>query len=144
MGFIIHFAAFSPGKKPTPHYTDKRPNGINFSLQRVAANVHKVRHWQIKEGSFDEINNEEASWFIDPPYQFGGQSYIHSNKSIDFNLLADWCKSRSGQVIVCENMKADWMPFVPLTTQRVRTGMHPEAIWSNYPTAYDITQQTLF
>ena len=28
--------------------------------------------------------------------------------------LADWCKSRNGQIIVCENTKATWMEFKPL------------------------------
>jgi hypothetical protein len=51
---------------------------------------------------------------------------------------------RKGQVIVCENMKADWMNFKPLVTQRVRTGMHPEAIWSNLRLNYQTEMLKLF
>jgi hypothetical protein len=34
-----------------------------------------------------------------------------SNKDIDYKNLAEWCKNRNGQIIVCENSKADWLPF---------------------------------
>ena len=58
-----------------------------------------------------DLENEEATWFIDPPYQFGGHEYKCSNKQIDFAKLAEWCEDRNGQAIVCENTKATWLPF---------------------------------
>ena len=61
-----------------------------------------------------DIPNEKATWFIDPPYQFGGKYYRHNGKKIDYEFLGEWCKNRDGQVIVCENHKADWMEFEPL------------------------------
>jgi hypothetical protein len=36
--------------------------------------------------------------------------------------LADWCRSRTGQTIVCENAGADWLPFTTLTA--TRRGIH--------------------
>ena len=91
-------------------------NGINveYDLKRIAKEIYKIKHWEIREASYEDLENEEATWFIDPPYQFGGHEYKCSNKNIDFTKLAEWCKSRNGQVIVCENSKADWLDFEPL------------------------------
>lgn len=114
-------------------------------LKNIAENLHKIKHWEIRLGSYDEIKNEEATWFIDPPYQFGGHRYNESNKNIDFDKLAEWCKERNGQSIVCENTKATWLPFKPVVefigTVKLKT---TEAIWSNHKTNYDNVQQSLF
>lgn len=114
-------------------------------FKNVANNLHKIKHWEIRLGSYDEIENEEATWFIDPPYQFGGHKYKHSNKKIDFKQLAEWCRSRNGQTIVCENMKADWLEFKALKKIQglAQTGTI-EAIWSNHKTNYDNVQVSLF
>lgn len=107
----------------------------------VANNLHKIKHWEIKQGCYTEIPNETATWFIDPPYQFGGASYKHSNKKIDFNHLGEWCKNRNGQAIVCENMKADWLTFRPVKKiQGLAQTNIVEAIWSNERTNYDNEQ----
>lgn len=41
----------------------------------------------------------------------GGHKHPKSNKGIDYFHLAKYCLNREGQVIVCENDKADWLPF---------------------------------
>lgn len=114
-------------------------------LKNIANQLHKIRHWEIKIGSYEDLENEEVTWFIDPPYQFGGHSYKYSNKNIDFAKLAEWCKTRNGQSIVCENTKADWLPFKPVVeftgTVKLKT---TEAIWSNHKTNYDNIQLKLF
>jgi 16S rRNA G966 N2-methylase RsmD len=103
-----------------------------------------IRHWEIKLGSYTELENVEATWFIDPPYMYGGEHYKESNKSIDFIKLAEWCKTRNGQTIVCENMKADWLPFKPLTKIQGACQTNTiEAIWSNHKTNYDYEQTLL-
>lgn len=115
-----------------------------YTIKTTAANIEKIKHWEIKLGSFDEIENIEATWFIDPPYQFGGEHYKESNKKIDFTKLAEWCKERLGQTIVCENTKADWLPFKPMKTiQGCANSFTTEAIWSNHKTNYDAVQQSL-
>lgn len=110
----------------------------------IAKNLFRIKHWTIKQGCYTELENENATWFIDPPYKFGGANYKHSNKDIDFEKLAAWCKERNGQIIVCENSKADWLDFKPmqqLTGQKFKT---TEVIWSNNGTAYDNVQTSLF
>ena len=120
-------------------------DGINveYDLKRIAKEIYKIKHWKIKLGSFDEIDNVEATWFIDPPYQFGGHEYKFSNKQIDFINLAEWCKSRNGQAIVCENTKADWLPFKPMKEMQGTMFKTTEAIWSNHKTNYDAVQLSL-
>lgn len=121
-------------------------SGINTErdLKKIASNLYKIKHWKIIQGSYDDLQNENATWFIDPPYQFGGHEYKESNKNINFPSLANWCKSRLGQVIVCENTKATWMDFKPMIEMQGSMFRTTEAIWTNFPTQYDSVQQELF
>lgn len=80
--------------------------------QRIADHVDYLNHWSCEQvDDYLDIPDEEATWYIDPPYQNQGSNYEYSSKSIDFRLLGEWCRSRDGQVIVCENDGADWLPF---------------------------------
>ena len=105
MGFIVQAAQ----GKPANTVTKMSAFYANTSdiRKQIADELFKIKHWVIKQGCYTEIENHEATWFIDPPYQFGGQhQYKFNNKTIDFTSLAEWCKSRNGQTIVCENTKA--------------------------------------
>lgn len=141
LGFLITTAE-KPRKQVTSWIGDPTRDRINFSLRRIAANLHKIKHWNIIHGTYEEIENNTATWFIDPPYQNGGHSYVHSNKQFIFADLAKWCQSRNGQIIVCEGIKADWLPFVPIGKHKTRTGMQIEGVWTNEPTAYNNIQQS--
>ena len=138
-GFITQ--AGSTGER----YSVGTMQGVNVDadLKKIAKQLYKIRHWEIKLGSFDELENVEATWFIDPPYMFGGHEYKCSNKNIDFDKLAEWCKERNGQAIVCENTKATWLPFKPMTEMQGSMFKTTEAIWSNHKTNYDAVQQSL-
>lgn len=144
LGFIVAKGVSTPQLKATKLATSDRQNHINFSLSRISKSLFKIKHWEIKLGSYEDIDNNEATWFIDPPYQFGGEYYVKSSKKIDFNHLAIWAQERKGQVIVCENTRALWMPFKPLKTNHGIKGDRMEAIWCNMPTSYDSIQQRLF
>jgi hypothetical protein len=37
---------------------------------------------------------------------------------VDYVHLGKWCMERTGQLIVCDNTGADWLPFRPLTDER--------------------------
>lgn len=143
MGFCIGFMTESPRKTGTIRLS-QRPNTINYTLNRIAKNLYKIKHWDIVHGSYIDILNQEATWFVDPPYQFGGHVYKENSKNIIFSDLSDWCKAREGQTIVCETTKADWMNFKPLTTHKTRMGFQKEAIWTNEESVFDFKQLTLF
>lgn len=117
-------------------------NGRKNKMRYIANNLYKIKHWKFECGDFNSLKNENACWFIDPPYEFGGHAYVHSK--IDFNHLSNWCQTRKGQVIVCENMKATWLPFVPLSIMRGANMKHTtESIWTNYHTHFNNVQQKL-
>lgn len=142
VGFLVGFGFTDPRKTATPRLRN-RPNAMNYTIKKIASQLWKIKHWEIRSGSYEDIPNQKASWFIDPPYEHGGHAYRCSNKHIDFKHLGAWCRTREGQVIVCENMKATWMDFKPMATQNVLSGKNFEAIWSNEKTAYDNIQQKL-
>jgi hypothetical protein len=85
--------------------------------------------YNISNGSYDIINNQEATWFIDAPYQ---ALCYHKFHDINYVELAQWCRSRRGQVIVCEQDGANWLPF--RTFRSVKNRYHNyshEVIWTN-------------
>lgn len=79
--------------------------------ERIASQVDRIRHWTVREGDYSKAPDLTATWFVDPPYQGAGVYYRKSSKDIDFAALGAWCRTRVGQVIVCENEGADWLPF---------------------------------
>lgn len=138
IGFCINQGSAQPKK------TAQDFNGWNETKRQIAKSLFKIKHWVIRLGSHDETENTEATWFIDPPYQFGGEWYVKNNKSINFDELGKWCRARSGQVIVCENTKANWLPFYAM---RKMTGAYEtttEAIWSNYRHDFQAVQSSMF
>lgn len=85
--------------------------------QRLTFWIPRIAHWKITSVDYRKLPNETATWFIDPPYNnAAGRTYAKGASAIDFTRLAKWCQSRKGQVIVCENVGADWLPFRRLTT----------------------------
>lgn len=109
IGFIIAAGVATPRNSPSPWRTTLRPHAQEYKKKEVADSLYKIKHWKFILGDYTCLENREATWFIDPPYQTGGSQYKHS--SIDYKHLAEWSKSRKGQVLVCENDKADWMDF---------------------------------
>jgi len=98
--------------------------------QRLADQVGSLRHWEINQGSYTEVPDIKATWFIDPPYQIQGKHYPH--RIGDYTGLALWCRSRRGQVMVCESEGADWLPFSPVTTVVGATHRKTtEVLWTN-------------
>lgn len=142
MGFVIAKSCQSPRKAPSARATTYRPNTINFTLNYIKKHLENIKHWNIVKGCYKDIPDQEATWFIDPPYQHGG--YVYVENKIDYNHLRRWSKSRKGQIIVCENTKANWMDFKPMLTMNGSTRKTTEAIWSNMPTNYDWQQTKIF
>lgn len=134
IGFCINRGSIAPRNivQKWSCQVKSKPNWAsttNYQLKRAAKLINEVRHWEVKFGDYKNLPNIEATWFIDPPYKFGGEHYAVND--IDYSELSDWCKTRKGQVIVCENTKANWLDFKPLveiTGQRVKT---IEAIYTN-------------
>jgi hypothetical protein len=81
--------------------------------ERIASQLDAIRHWRVIEGEHTMAPDVEATWFIDPPYVKAGKHYRFGSKTLDYPALAAWCRRRFGQVLVCENEGATWLPFRP-------------------------------
>jgi hypothetical protein len=117
-------------------------NGQNDGLwgvkwrAKVASQVDAIKHWQVEHGSYVDSPNDECTRFADPPYESLADHYSESRKNpIDYAHLGQWCRSRRGQAIVCEQHGAKWLPFRflgELASVRNSDGRTcEEAIWTN-------------
>lgn len=114
------------GKYPTQFW------GENIR-ERIARQVDSIRHWQIYEASYEIVPNARVTWFVDPPYSTrAGRAYRHHE--VDYAHLAAWSREREGQVIVCEQEGASWLPFAPFGRVKSNNGGHGrgyshEVVW---------------
>jgi hypothetical protein len=117
---------------------------------RLAAQVEKIRHWRVIEGDYTLAPDIVASWFVDPPYQrMHTRMYAHDADRVDFTALGAWCKARRGQIVVCENERADWLPFRSFGNRmaavrggaRDNDGFSREVIWTNDETQKEAPEQ---
>lgn len=139
VGFWLNAACVTPCKQLSAGLRRHRSNPSAYSTawdgwtraarERIASQVDRIRHWTITEGEYWSLDGE-ATWFIDPPYNNRAGSY-YPEQPADFAALGTWCSARSGQVIVCENEGATWLPFVPFATFKagVNGRGSPEVIW---------------
>jgi site-specific DNA-adenine methylase len=143
IGFLAAFGSSRPRHTATIRMRD-RPHAMSFTLKKIAESLPKIRHWEIICGNYADIANTEATWFVDPPYQTGGHYYPEGNDTISYADLGKWSMERKGQVIVCENGNADWMPFIPIYRQKTLAGWSQEMMWTNEPTSYRAAPKELF
>ena len=100
---------------------------------RIADQVGMIKHWTVIEGDYTDAPTEEATYFVDPPYaNKAGQ--VYRMKFAGHAALGDWCRTRPGQVIACENDGATWLPFrhfrdIKSTPGKNGKGKSAEAIW---------------
>lgn len=136
VGFTMNDASVAPRRTLSIGRKRLRENGCVFEgwseakREIVAAQVERIRHWKIIEGDFTSAPDIEATWFVDPPYSgSAGRHYVHAD--VDYPALADWCRRRLGQTIVCENLGADWLPFEPFA--KLKPGVNgkgsEEVVW---------------
>lgn len=138
IGFYAKTGNSTPCLRASDRTLVHRPHLQDYQKQNIASNLEKIRHWKIEFGDYRNIPNQEATWFIDPPYEHGGHAYKQSNKNIDYFSLSKWCKERNGQIIVCENTSASWMDFMPLRKMKGSVKITTEAIWCS-----DVMQMAL-
>lgn len=142
VGFNMNFAIAAPCKQPGRQqkiHQEKSADSIyrwENMRERIASQVDRIRHWRVIEDDWFNAPNLEATWFVDPPYNNkAGSLYVHGSKRVDFDLLARGCRTMRGQVIVCENEGADWLPFREFAT--IKAGPRSpgkgskEVIWTN-------------
>jgi hypothetical protein len=136
IGFWLNRGTPAPRCTPSKWMRDGlRPDSFwgETIRERVASQVESIRHWRVVQGYQHSGVEGPATWFVDPPYQRQGRYY--RRHAVDYGALAAWCGSRRGQVIVCENEGADWLPFTPFRTIKGAVGKHRsgksvEVLWT--------------
>lgn len=117
IGFSMNSAASTPRRNLSAgrrmlRARHRQMEGWTTALrERVALQVSAIRHWRVIEGDYTAAPDDEATWFIDPPYQATGHHYVHGSRGLDYAALGAWCRDRRGQVMVCETPAATWLPF---------------------------------
>lgn len=126
-------------------YTERLAKVFNIQKNRLVKYIKIKDRIEIIHGDFSECENRDATWFIDPPYQITNnvnKGTVFANgdgygiglgaSDIDFQMLSKWAKSRKGQVIVCEKIGANWLPFRVLKDGKTSMGKnYKEMIWTN-------------
>ena len=109
IGFNLNKGSSQP-KNKLSWFAIKDKQWSEKKKYRISSQQKAIRHWKIKNELYCNVPDIEAHWFIDPPYNNKAGSY-YKHSSIDYRHLSDWCRGRSGAVVVCENTGADWLPF---------------------------------
>jgi site-specific DNA-adenine methylase len=127
IGWWLNTGTTSPHKSPSKWMRDTPVWTAWWGPQireRLARQADEIRHWRVWQRSWTDVpTGRAATWFVDPPYDnFAGARYPFSD--VDYRELAQWCRRLRGQVIVCENDGATWLPFKPLTVARGANGRH--------------------
>lgn len=141
VGFWLNKGTVTPRRTPSAWMREGlRPNSFWGPVvrDRIASQVEHIRHWRVIYGSYADLPSvrRDVTWFVDPPYQRQGTHYRCSASAIDFGHLGAWCRSLRGQVLVCEQEGAAWLPFRPFITTKANEsksgkGTCNEALWTN-------------
>jgi hypothetical protein len=137
IGFWLNQGTTHPCLTPSKWVRDDDSGRAGWSpaiRERVARQVDAIRHWRVIHGGYQDAPDVDATWMIDPPYQ-GPPGRHYRYHDIDYDELAAWCRSRPGQVIVCEQRGATWLPFRPLARAQAgggsgRSGWSDEVVWA--------------
>ena len=131
IGFWLNRGSAVPKKTQTAYSQRTDRQQLVWSPRaraRVAEDLCRVRHWQVSHGSYESVEVADATYFIDPPYVDKGRFYrCHA---MDYKRLAAWARSLPGQVIVCEQAGADWLPFRPLASIKSSKGRSEEVVFT--------------
>ena len=77
MGLQIGSGGYEPRNMCSPWAEEK--NEITKLKKKMLKLCPKIKHWKIGNKDYRDLDNQKATWFIDPPYQVGG-SYYKENK----------------------------------------------------------------
>lgn len=84
LGFCTSLGCSSPTYVSTGWASQVKFIGI--MKRKALTYVGRIRHWSITNLSYEEITAEQATWFIDPPYQGeAGLLYPHTR-----SILLPW------------------------------------------------------
>jgi len=128
----MHAFRFNGGQKKLKYpFSFTNTMFVEKTKKRLAKKLSIIKEWRVLD-DFKNAPDIKATWFIDPPYHKAGELY--KENKVNFKFLGQWCKKRKGQVIVCEQLGAKWLPFDKLKsykalTVRGQTKRKVEVVW---------------
>lgn len=134
IGYWLNRGSAQPKKTKTAYSARTERQQLVWSQrarERIAREVEGVRHWEVRQADYREAPiTADATYFVDPPYGDKGRYYRHN--AVDLPALGDWCRQLPGRVVVCEQVGATWLPFMPLASIKSSKGRSAEAVWTNW------------
>lgn len=130
IGFWLNRGSASPKLSRTAYSARSDRGQLNWGERaraRVASGLSAVRDWAVTCAPYIEAPDVVATWHVDPPYVDKGKFYRVPFRA--FDTLGEWCETRRGQVMVCENSGADWLPFQPLGSFKSSKGRSQEVLY---------------
>ena len=130
IGFWLNRGSASPKKTRTAYSARTDRAQLVWGArakERIASQLGYIKDWKVTNCSYEDIENVVADWFIDPPYTDKGRYY--RKKFSEYEKLGDWCRSRIGNVTVCEGDDADWLPFQRMGNFKTSLGRSNEAVY---------------
>lgn len=132
IGFWLNRGSAQPKKTQTAYSTRVDRQQLVWSQRardRVAAEVESVRGWTVKQANYDEVPMLDATYFVDPPYVDKGRYYRFHD--VDHDAIGAWCLGLPGDLIVCEQAGATWLPFRPLASIKSSKGRSAEVVYTS-------------
>jgi hypothetical protein len=130
IGFWLNRGSATPKKSRTAYSARTDRAQLNWSRrakERIASQLHMIEGWRVTNAPFDQAEDEEATWFVDPPYGDKGRFYRVPFQ--DFDRLGRWCRTRRGLMIACEGPGATWLPFSALGSFKSTRGRATEVAY---------------
>lgn len=123
--------------KSKPRKVGHAQNSWNAKKIEIAKQLFKIRHWKIYNLSYCLLSRpryDNVTYFIDPPYQdfnrSGKAERYPVGHGLNYDRLADWVKSLTGQVVFCEGSEVDYLPVQYLTLASGTARMNAEYIYT--------------
>ncbi len=132
IGFWLNRGSAVPKKSRTAYSARTDRAQLNWgpkAKERIASQISMLSGWRIKCGAYADAPDERATWFIDPPYGDKGAYYRCRFDADEFPALSKWCRERRGDLIVCENPSATWLPFSSLGNFKSSKGRAEEGVF---------------
>jgi hypothetical protein len=130
IGFWLNRGSAQPKKTRTAYSARTERAQLIWGArarERIAGEIAGIRWWTVRQGSYETCPRGDVTYFVDPPYVDKGRYYrLHD---IDYAHLAGWCRDLPGDVIVCEQEGAEWLPFEPLATIKSSNGFSAEVAY---------------
>lgn len=141
IGFCLNTGVVTPCKtrsKWAKEYSTTAQFWGDKRRARIAAQVGEIKHWECyKVQNYFQVPDLKATWFIDPPYKAQGIHYPHGSDQIDYSILANWCLGRRGEIIVCEQEGAKWLPWTHSKSVKANAKTKRSAeVWLHFIKSY--------